>query len=241
MWNKRKLFFGVIKKSWIDEHLIAYFPFNNSLDDVVKDIRPTSYNAGWTSGKNGNAVDFNGTDSNYLYYNGDNFSFADRGNDKPFTIFGWFYWYSKGNIVLIMKRDSQNGDAEYQISTYNNRMYFMLFSRGNTANTIYAQFNIRTSLPTNQWFHFIATYGGCNNQNCIELYMDGIKINTVKRNRRYVRMARTNSELALANRKFANGFNYNGRMDGLGFLDIAVDDEMAMELYQRHLQGEIKY
>ena len=239
--DKRKLFFNNIKKSWVAEHLIAYFPFNNDPDDVVQNVQPTSFNASYLTGKNDMSVEFDGTDNNYAQYPpNDVFSFVDNnGDDVPFTMFGWFYWYSKGNVVLVMKRDSQNGDSEYQISTYNNRLYFMLFSQGDHNKTIYAMFNIRTILPANEWVHFIATYDGCGSSSCMEFYMNGVKINTTKRNYNYVKMKKTTSKLALGNRVFANGFNFNGRMDGIGFLDISVDDTLALDLYNIHKENEI--
>ena len=236
MNRRRLLFIQAIKDSWIDKHLIAYFPYNNNSDDVVQGITPISLAVDYDAGYNGQSAKFDGTNNKYINYPSAPFTFTDGVSDKPFTIFGWFYFDGDGNYFFVNKRELYK--EEYQINTYGGKLAFAIASEGR-----YNKF-IRIkcySYPVDVYFHLIATYDGGEDANGMTLYINGIRsVDEISPVGEYNGMSDTGTELTVGNPKWSSKFNLNGNIDGLGFLDIFVDDAMAMELYQKHLVDEIR-
>lgn len=160
-----------------DSHLVGYWKFDETSDATAFDSSGNS-NTGtltngpvWTTGKAGNALQFDGVDD-----------YVDTGNGASLQI--------TGAITLAgwVKLNSLSSDNAFfgrgqALGSNGNRGYFVSFTGSSTKKIYFDTYNTTTrdalftgsnAINDNNWHYVVATWDGTSGINSKKIYLDGL-------------------------------------------------------------------
>jgi len=143
----------------------AYFPFDNTWQDSLGHTGSASGTFTYTTGKIGNAIDFNNNKS--LTFN----SHPDFGEQNSLTVGGWLYTRRQGTYGIIGRWSNADDGEGWKIEVHGNKLRIHL-------DTPYAWdggANVTDSvnLETDTWVHIAFVFGS----RYVALYKNAVLIN----------------------------------------------------------------
>ncbi len=190
-----------------DEALVSWWKFNENSGSTVNDSKSnnngTVHGAQWTSGVEGYALSFDGTNDYVIVPNADNFNVT-----KKITIMAWAKT-EENKTAKIAEKGGWDGHAILQdhwngwgcqIRTADNKSHSIKWDNG---------------IPVfGEWYHIAMTYNG----NKLKLYVNG----------QLVKSKNVSGDLNVNNRDFAIGSNngsqkfFHGSIDDVRFFNDAL-------------------
>ncbi len=165
------------QKPLLETHTVAYWKFDEGTGTIAYDTTPNNNDGtlggdgvgsdipGWTTGKLGNALDFDGSDDYVLVSDSDSLDVEDG-----LIIETWIYPHafygnglSSGNPILAKWQTGLR--SQYQLAAYSGGGIVFRVSSGSAADTIM----VPNVLSANQWYKI---YAVCNGE-FLRLYLDG--------------------------------------------------------------------
>lgn len=187
------------------ENLVAYYSFNanngiNQEDDVLGNYNGTiTGSVVNTSGKIGNAMDWEG-DADYITYSG----FPNFLNMHAFSVSWWTYPEESENYYVI----SRSGEYEFRLNSGDSEFY-----------STYSSAPSGYGVSTGTWTHLV----GVSNTTHNLLYVDGVLREVIE-----LGASTSDSAYDLQLGFRASGLGgtqwYNGSIDELGFWNTSLDD-----------------
>lgn len=226
-----------------DTSLIAYFPFNNTLDDLSNcQIKGDSKGATFTNDRFNNinnSLMFDGIDDIVAF--GDTLDTYFTGQDKTFSISFWIYptEYNLGKIIISKSSDS-NCDADerqFFIRIANDTTIRFVINHQLTYSHGWRVISGDTKINRlNQWYNVIVTYDGNidtnNGLDRIQIFINGKQnnCNLIDYHWGLGDIENGNAQLGLGNQINSNGencgdFNYSGKIDDLQIFNRILEIE----------------
>ncbi len=215
------------------KNLIAYYRLygdaldysgNNFHADVVDNIN-------WVNGIVGLSAEFNNTDDRKIEIPAyTELSFTDgNGNDKSFSLSLWIRWRGT-NSFFINKRDSNDGNIEYQMSIYNSNLRFWLF--GNNSNSDAIGIGLDYTNYQDDWYHLTITYDGSKTENGFKLYINGQLANySLFSIGTYTGTAISSSKLSFGNPRWTTNYNLLGEMQMVAIFYKELSSNEVLKYY----------
>ncbi len=170
----------------IESSCVAYWKFDEGTGSTVADSSQYEHNgtitgATWTSGKIGNALEFDGS-GDYV-----NIPHTTDLNLDQITMEGWIYptYIPATGFLHIIKK----GDQGSTISTnYRLCIHDKLLSLGvGDGSSWYGYYESVTELITNKWYHVAVIYNGYN----ASIYLNGVRDNFYQSSTQHIPVNRT--------------------------------------------------
>lgn len=199
------MFFGNLKS--LNKSLVAYYSFENNVNDLINGNNGTAVGTNYISGKNGQAINFlNDNLSRYVDIpSSSNISFGS----VSFSMSMWIYFNGFNTSNFILNKRRATNSLEYQLSLDSGSFRFIKY--GNTNNSAInkvTSWNVLNPFVLNNWYHIVYTDNGIDGK----LYINGISNSTNATNGAYSTMTNVNYVLRLA---AAGWFDKEARFRGL--------------------------
>lgn len=202
--------------------LVAYYSFDasNANDIHGGHNGTTAGSPTYSSGKNGNCIDFGGDNvARYFRVNDNNdFSFTNGGGvDLPFTVSMWvnFSAISPGGHWFVNKRTAILGGDEWQMMYYLGKIIFTKMD-GYTGN-VYQGVGFDFAPTLGIWYHICCTDNGSKTLAGMKIYLNGVSQTLVSFSKgTYFGMINGSSQTAFGAMNWNlgdPGFKHKGKMD----------------------------
>lgn len=172
--------------SELRNRLVGYYKFENNVIDSTGLLPTATTNVVYTSGKIGQAANFDAFSRVVDIPDTDFLSFTTGGgNDVPFSMSIWvlFNSFSSTGNWIINKRTNASGGDEWHLvySTSLNRLVFVKFDRTNSANIQGIQ-SPASPFSLSTWYHIVYTDDGTKTNAGMKMYINGVLQTTTNLN-----------------------------------------------------------
>ncbi|MDP3014810.1 MAG: LamG domain-containing protein [bacterium] len=204
-----------------DPNLVGYWKFNetsgtNAYDASGRGNNGTLTNGPtWTTGRAGNALNFDGVDD--FVNAGNAASLQVGGSGKSFTLEGWTKRASSGvyHNIIWQGTATKNNGLHFE---YRNTNVFTLDFYGNGLNTPIAYTDV------NEWHHWVGTYDGSTNAR--KLYRDGILVANDTATEDYL-----GSGTLFIGQRVGGAYYFNGSIDEVRIYNRALSAAEISAIY----------
>ena len=223
IWNRALTAGEVLNEYNSVVHLVSYWKFdNNALDSLGNNNHGTVYGATYTTGKAGNALNFDGIDD---YVNISDSNSLDITNF--ITIEAWinpFSWSS--TFPRIVSKEASTSAAPYALELNSSgKSVDLCLDTGGGEKCVDSGAN---SISLKQWYHVAGTWNGTHSQ----IYVNG---NLKKTLAQSGSMAATSNDILIGNNPSKNR-QYNGTIDEIKIWNIALTAGGVLNEYNSTVQ-----
>jgi len=169
----------------LNRELVGYWPMGEGAGIRAQDLSGKGNHgtltnmvqgstSGWTGGKFGRAMRFDGVDDYLVIPDTPSLSFGDGVNDRPFSISMWLKADSfNANYQWLFNKRGNLSNSEYQlVLTPTGQLYMNLFSGG--VGTVYMEVISVQVIRLNTWHNIVYTYDGSKTNAGQQFYIDGV-------------------------------------------------------------------
>ena len=226
----------------LNRELVGYWPMGEDAGSVTRDLsgkgnHGTLINmvqgstSGWTGGKFGSAIIFDGSNDYLTIADNDSLSFTDGTKDIPFSLSFWARPTDFGIARWVFDKRDNITNNEWQVTFGTGGLIsLVLLSQGGFANGFWSESNI--ALRLNEWSHITFTYNGLGTSG-ITIYINGVLVpQTTSTFGAYVRMNNGVSPLRIGDRNWAAGVAaYAGLLSEIKIYRRMLTAMEAQQLY----------
>ena len=204
----------------------------------------------WLTRKSGSfsqcSLELNGSDEYVTVADSDDFTFADSGVDKPFSISAWIKVDSLADDrPIVVKWDGSGTNLEWYFyvrgnSSPSGALSLLVYDKANSA-TISSRTD-GSIISTGEWYHVMVTYdgrGGATAADGIKFYVDGAsKTATASNNASYVSMVNTTTPVRIGAEPNLSDY-FDGKLDEISVWDKELDSAQVTELYNEGVPNNL--
>jgi len=239
-------------KTWVEPNLISWWEFDEGSGNVAYDSTGKNdgsvYEANWTSGRIGGAVDFDGIDDYISVSDDDSLDISGE-----ITISAWVKLNDNVSNQTVVGKVSNGGgyygggyDLVFSSGTgYSDATFRLVFKKADgTAGTASGNYGTNTnwdrvvSTKNNWkmdiWYHIAGTWDGTTNPESMRIYINGVPNATYTANQE--EMLTNIHSLQIGRTLYTSPLNhFNGVIDDVRIYDRSLSAEEIEQLYENGL------
>ncbi|MFC1600553.1 LamG domain-containing protein, partial [Patescibacteria group bacterium] len=188
------------------------------------------------TGKFGSSLSFDGEDDYVTIADTDALSFGDSSNDRPFSISAWVNMVDATAFPIFTKGSSTAREYAFWVES-SDYLQMQLFD-DTSSNYLSGTSSDTFTTDQGSWVHYTATYDGSSSVNGINLYRNGILLQTAQSSNGYTAM-HNQAETAVIGRRMNDQSNYSeGKIDDVQIFNYALTLEQIKMIFN---QGAVRF